>query len=533
MHLPILTLLLLAATVLAAKCTSPIIRREWSELSPDQKQQCPYYIIFVNSVALLAKRPISHQTRDASKMSYFDFVQTHVQNAIWTHGNAQFYPYHRALMFQFEVAMKSVGWNLGAVYWDWPAMSQNWWTSDVFQYFGASTSNDPDNCVLDGPFAKSVYTVFPGLNRPEGNPTCLRRCARINNALTDAVVITASLALASNYSSFQGDDTSNYHAAGHTTIGGPCGDLSNPMFSPNDPIFYLHHGLVDKVWWRWQKTCPSFQFSYDGFLRGPDDPIANGIDAQAHSTLSMDSWPWWTVADMLNTEGDTLCYTYSKSYGDLPILPVAGCPQSPSNNPLITNTQSASLPDTWMFQAMESLIQPSPSSSPKKKRNHDSQQLQPPLSNFSIPQPKPYTTTTHQDGSITIHFPDSAPEQNTTIPPFHKIHRVFESHTVQTINLKTNRPELFHPQLSQQQQQSELWLIPYHRLSCAAPHDLLSGVDPCLLVSPLRLEKEAVENAGLNWIKVQGVDNLVAMRVDAFNCWCHENYSPSQMKYHH
>jgi len=28
--------------------------------------------------------------------------------------------------------------------------------------------------------------------------------------------------------------------------------MANPISSPGDPIFYLHHTYLDKVWWGWQ-----------------------------------------------------------------------------------------------------------------------------------------------------------------------------------------------------------------------------------------------------------------------------------------
>ena len=36
------------------------------------------------------------------------------------------------------------------------------------------------------------------------------------------------------------------HAAGHFSIGGDGGDVFS---SPNDPAFFLHHAMVDRVWW--------------------------------------------------------------------------------------------------------------------------------------------------------------------------------------------------------------------------------------------------------------------------------------------
>ena len=29
--------------------------------------------------------------------------------------------------------------------------------------------------------------------------------------------------------------------------------MANPVSSPGDPIFYLHHAWLDKIWWDWQR----------------------------------------------------------------------------------------------------------------------------------------------------------------------------------------------------------------------------------------------------------------------------------------
>jgi tyrosinase len=33
--------------------------------------------------------------------------------------------------------------------------------------------------------------------------------------------------------------------------------MLNPILSPGDPLFYVHHAFVDKLWWDWQSFNPS------------------------------------------------------------------------------------------------------------------------------------------------------------------------------------------------------------------------------------------------------------------------------------
>ncbi|TPX71631.1 hypothetical protein CcCBS67573_g06101 [Chytriomyces confervae] len=336
-----------------AACSNPRVRSEWHQLSSSQKSS------FVSACAALAKRPVSGQTSDPSTMSWHDFVQTHSRNAFWAHGNAQFYPYHRAMMWQFEEAIISTGlWpsSTGVPYFDWSAMSQNWWTSDIFsdQYFGSATSTHADSCVTNGAFRRGVYNVAADLDNhrgvTSGDLTCLRRNAP-PAALTDATTITSSLN-ANSYLQFTSQDPNhyydetNYHADGHGVLGGGgTSDMSNPSVSPNDPVFWLHHGFVDKYWWRWQNICPFYKQDYGGVLSRADDPISDGTRT-ATSKLSLDSWPF-TASQMLNTQGNTLCYTYSKSAGDL-AAPSATCP---SFTPEPEVAKSATTPTTSLNAA--------------------------------------------------------------------------------------------------------------------------------------------------------------------------------------
>ncbi len=42
----------------------------------------------------------------------------------------------------------------------------------------------------------------------------------------------------------------NPHNRGHNWVGGI---MSNPMDSPMDPLFYMHHANIDRIWSEWQE----------------------------------------------------------------------------------------------------------------------------------------------------------------------------------------------------------------------------------------------------------------------------------------
>ncbi|KAJ3066459.1 hypothetical protein HDU98_010199 [Podochytrium sp. JEL0797] len=345
MHLPTLlaSLALATSTLITAQCTKPIVRQEWSTLSSAQKAQ---YISSIQQLAARPQNPAPQVNLDPSIISLHDFVNIHARSSPWAHGSAEFYPYHRAMMWKYEQALATVGWTIGAPYWDWPAVNQNWWdpsASDIFSaaYFGAATPTDTTNfCVPNGPFSAPGYTVAVLDTDTQGysngihaNSQCLRRCADVGVAATYPADIVARLG-ATTFAAFRGDtlahtddqDPNGFHSAGHEILGGSvacASDMGNPSISPNDPFFWIHHSLVDKVWWRWQTRCKNFKVDYSGPLTvsDPIDPLGT---LQAVSSQNVDSYGV-TVASLLDTQGSLLCYTYSSSPGDLAMPPIT-CP---------------------------------------------------------------------------------------------------------------------------------------------------------------------------------------------------------------
>jgi tyrosinase len=80
--------------------------------------------------------------------------------------------------------------------------------------------------------------------------------------------------------------------------------------SPGDPVFYLHHAMIDRVWWIWQmQDLPSRLTQVAG-------PVAGSRSRQGKGTDLVDlgvNAPAVAINDLLDTMGGLdgqMCYIY-------------------------------------------------------------------------------------------------------------------------------------------------------------------------------------------------------------------------------
>jgi tyrosinase len=190
-------------------------------------------------------------------------------------------------------------------------------------------SGNGGGCIKTGPFAGAIANLGPPAPSMDGmektttpleyNPRCIRRdltAYAVEQWMTYPNLYNLTLGIASRnieimQKEFQGgrfaEGFLGLHGAGHYTMGGDSSDLYS---SPNDPNFFLHHSMVDRVYWIWQALHPKQAKDIAGTLTVSNNPPSR--DALVTDPLNMGvNAPEITIADALDTLGGSpLCYVY-------------------------------------------------------------------------------------------------------------------------------------------------------------------------------------------------------------------------------
>ena len=89
-------------------------------------------------------------------------------------------------------------------------------------------------------------------------------------------------------------------------------DMIDVFSSPADPIFFLHHAQIDRLWTLWQqRDLAERQYAISGtgtFLNYPPSPVFQLNDTIDLGKLSPDGPR--PIRDFLNTVDGPFCYEY-------------------------------------------------------------------------------------------------------------------------------------------------------------------------------------------------------------------------------
>jgi len=277
---------------------------------------------FVNAVKILKSTGI-----------YDQFVLRHA-NAIMSaiHRAPAFLPWHRRFIWDFEKELQRVSQNpdLGLPYWNWPSGGTNasMWNDDLLGGNGDSGTQ----VVSSGPFRSGEWTIVnmngsPAgpLTRAFGRESWARTLPTLQEMQNVLGVTPYDVSPWNSNSSpsfrnlIEGWVGPNLHNRGHGWVGGSM----LPMTSPNDPVFFMHHCMVDKLWYEWQ-----LRFTNQGYLPMNSGPFGQNLNDPMDSTPSTPIGP--RPIDVL--ESPSLGISYDQL---LPGTPTPAGPSQPDQGTLI------------------------------------------------------------------------------------------------------------------------------------------------------------------------------------------------------
>ncbi|CAE6472799.1 unnamed protein product [Rhizoctonia solani] len=301
-----------AAAVIAVSntCNSIETRVEWGKLTQDQRNS------YHNAVKCLQTKP----SGVVSGQSLFDrFAKNHVDMFGGIHYVAAFLPWHRYFSLSRSRALKDCGYVGPTPYWDWTKNVDKMPQSEIFDSVKGFGGNGKGKqmCVQRGPYStQSNFT----LNWPEKR--CLQRNFNMETAsgswwrpptgpnTRHSQSNIDSINRNTKFTDFWSALEEGPHDSVHN-------EINNDMaasFSPADPLFFLHHNNVDRLWALWQGRDPQRLQEYGGNTvqsqsrtDGSRYPLATLDDT---IDVGIPGSPPVKVRDLMDTQGPTLCYKY-------------------------------------------------------------------------------------------------------------------------------------------------------------------------------------------------------------------------------
>lgn len=191
------------------------VRKNQKNLTPTEWQR------FIHAIEALAASGMPSPT-------YQEFVQIHIDamdtpaGHMWgAHGGANFLSWHREYLAKIEARLIAINPLVTIPYWDWV------------------TDRTAIPAALTNPADLAIWGITRGASF---NGNSLASAAQLNTLLAGI-----------NFDMFRDTlEAAPFHNRLHVLVGGTMVSSA----SPSDPLFWLHHAFIDKIWADWQTLHP-------------------------------------------------------------------------------------------------------------------------------------------------------------------------------------------------------------------------------------------------------------------------------------
>ncbi len=236
------------------------IRKNANTLTPGERDR------FVSAFARL-------NNQGAGRFADFRNMHTFVSSP-QAHGAPGFLPWHRAYLLDLERELQAVDPSVSLPYWRFDQPAPKLFALD---FFGVSDAMGTVRFSATNPLQFWKTDGVQGINRRP-----LNNWNPATQPGPNIITEEKTLELGTQYPSFRARMEVNPHATAHTRWGG---SISSIPTAAKDPLFFLLHCNVDRLWAKWQRKFgrfdPAQAASYD---RNPPRPIGHNLP----DTM----WPW-------------------------------------------------------------------------------------------------------------------------------------------------------------------------------------------------------------------------------------------------
>ncbi|KEY72418.1 hypothetical protein S7711_01086 [Stachybotrys chartarum IBT 7711] len=322
------------------------VRRNWEALSREEKHD---YIRAVNCMFDAPAR--TDPSLAGTRVRYDDFAAQHINQTLSVHVTGNFLTWHRHYIWSYEQALRNeCGYKGYLPYWNWFSYQDDLRTSPVFD--GSDTSVGSDGlfvqhngstgtaglhipsglgggCIATGPFSNLTANLGPVQPQQDGlvgvgrdnklvyNPHCITRdlsswlASRIytREAFLNATVRGTARDIASFQSEIelQSNGLPGIHSGGHQTLSGANSDLYSGV---TDPAFYVHHAMVDRLYWMWQALHYDQRKTISGTITFGNNPVSRNATLDDLIELPFLDVETAAIGNLLDTLDGPYCYRY-------------------------------------------------------------------------------------------------------------------------------------------------------------------------------------------------------------------------------
>jgi tyrosinase len=232
------------------------IRKNANKLTTDERDR------FIDTFAKLNNQGLGR---------FADFNNMHKDPGYFqAHAGPGFLNWHRAYLLDLEREFQAIDASVTLPYWRFDQPAPNIFTLD---FLGESDTNGSVKFRNGNPLEFWKTDSTPGIKRTPLFPTSQAPPNPMNEADT--------LHIGTTFRTFR-DMEGDPHGLAHTSFGG---DIRVPSTAAKDPLFFLLHCNVDRLWAKWQRKNGRF-----------DPAAASSFDERPTSRpghkLDNTMWPW-------------------------------------------------------------------------------------------------------------------------------------------------------------------------------------------------------------------------------------------------